>query len=85
MPLPSVVVEKSWQCVVAVVEMIEPVAGSLVGYLGHSFHLVGVVGGSGNAERLVGKWVVQREMVETRAVYELRMFHWIVQEVWVIV
>jgi hypothetical protein len=44
--------------------MIEPV-GSLIGYLGRSVHLVEVVGGSGNGERVVGKWVVQREMVGT--------------------
>ena len=48
--------------------MIEPVAGSLVGYLGHSVHLAEVVGGSGNGERAVEKWVVQREMVGMRVV-----------------
>ena len=45
--------------------MIEPVAESFVGYLGHSVRLVEAVGGSGNGERVVGKSVVQREMVGT--------------------
>ena len=45
--------------------MIDPVVGSLIEYLGHSVHLVEVVEGSGNGERVVGKWIVQWEMVGT--------------------
>jgi hypothetical protein len=41
------------------------VVGSLIEYLGHSVHLVEVVGGSGNGKRVVEKWIVQRGMVGT--------------------
>ena len=40
--------------------MIEPVAGSLAGYLGHSVHLVEVAVGSVNGDRVIGKAVVQQ-------------------------
>lgn len=44
---------------------VDVVAGLLIGYLGHSVHLVEVVVESGSGEWMVGKWVVQRGMIGT--------------------
>jgi hypothetical protein len=46
-------------------EPVDAVAGSLVVYLGRCVHLVEVVGGSGNGEWVVGKWIVKQEMIGT--------------------
>jgi hypothetical protein len=46
-------------------EPVDVVAGSLIGYLRHSVHLLEVVVESGSGEWVVEKWVVQRGMIGT--------------------